>query len=291
MGKNGEIKSRNLIISTFVNFVIVFAEIIGGLLSGSLALLSDALHNLGDGIAIFISYLANRISKKSVTDKKTFGYKRIEIIAALFNAVSLIAITIYLFTEAYKRLQNPEPVKAQLMFIVAVIGLMGNIISVLLLHKDASKNLNVKAAYIHLLGDTFSSVVVILGGLLMYYFDIYWVDPIITILIGLYILREAYRILMETIDILMQATPKDIDINKIKGKIEEISSVANVHHIHVWSLTDKQTHFEGHIATTNDFKISELENIKKQISELLSKDFKINHITLQFEFKECSDSI
>ena len=196
-------EGRNLLFTVVLNFTITIAEFVGGILSNSLALLSDAIHNLSDAIALLITYITVRISKKSSNQRNTFGYKRIQILAALFNSVTLIAICIYLLYEAYLRFFNPEPVKSILMFAVALIGLIANLLSVFLLQKHSKNNLNIKAAYLHLIGDTLSSVAVVIGGVLIYFYQIYWIDPLITVLISLYIIKETYAVLHETYKILM----------------------------------------------------------------------------------------
>ena len=161
------VNEKNLLITTLLNLIITVAEFTGGMISNSLALVSDALHNLSDTFATFIAYVATIISKKHANTKKTFGYKRIEILAALLNATILIVICIYLFREAWIRWNNPEPIKSMIMLVVAMIGLLANIFAVIILRKDAGKNINVRAAYVHLIGDSLSSVVVIFGGVLI----------------------------------------------------------------------------------------------------------------------------
>jgi cobalt-zinc-cadmium efflux system protein len=280
---------KNLLIATILNAVITVAEVIGGIISNSLALLSDALHNLSDTIAVFIAYVANRYSKKPSNEKRTFGYKRVQILAALFNAVVLIVISVYLFYEAYLRLMEPEPIKGLIMLIVATIGLLANLAAVLLLRKDSGKNLNVKAAYIHLLSDTLSSVAVIIGGILIYLYDWYWLDPIITFLIGIYILKETWAILKETIDILMQGTPKNIDIKQVQQDIEGIDRIENIHHLHIWNLDDQSIHFECHVDLNENIDLKSTESIREKIVKLLEEKYKINHVTIQFEHKWCDD--
>lgn len=282
-------ENRNLLITVLLNLTISLVELLGGLVSNSLALISDAIHNFSDGIAVAITYISLKISKKESNETNTFGYKRIQILAALFNAVTLIAICIFLLFEAYQRFMHPEPVKSTAMFVVATIGLIANIIGVFLL-KDFSKgNLNVKAAYLHLIGDSLSSVAVIVGGVLIYYFDIQWIDPLITVLISLYIITETWHVLSETYFILMQSTPKSLDINNIRNEICKIQGVKDLHHVHIWSLTDQQIHFEGHIELCEDKKISESQEIYCQIKEILLKSYGIQHITLQPEFNFCDD--
>jgi cobalt-zinc-cadmium efflux system protein len=282
-------ENRNLLITVLLNIIISIAELVGGILSNSLALISDAIHNFSDGLAIAITYFSQKISNKQSNQSNTFGYKRIQILAALFNAVTLIAICIFLLFEAYHRFHNPEPIQSVPMFIVAAIGLIANIIGVFLLKDFSSGNLNIKAAYLHLIGDSLSSVAVIVGGLLIYYFDIQWIDPLITVLISLYIIKETYHVLAETYSILMQASPKTIDINAISEEIKLIPGVKNIHHIHIWSLTDQMIHFEGHVELSKDMRISESQEIYCQIKELLVHNHGIQHITLQAEFNFCQE--
>ncbi len=285
--KKNNSAEKNLLITSLLNIVITVAEIVGGILSNSLALLSDALHNLSDAVAVFIAYLASRISHRNSTEEKTFGYKRIEILSALFNAVVLIVVCGFLIYEAYNRFLHPQPIKGVIMFWVALVGLLANLFAVSLLHSQAGSSLNVKAAYLHLLGDTFSSVLVIISSILIYYFQFYWIDPLITLLISLYIIKEAYSILKEAVNILMQFTPKSIDLQKVKYEIEKIPEIENIHHVHIWSLNDLQVHFECHIDVIKDFRISETEDLRNNLKELLSNEFGISHTTIQFEFNCC----
>lgn len=281
---HGNLKGKNLFISIILNFVITIAQIIGGILSNSLALLSDALHNLSDGLALVIAYIANKIGKKDSNERKTFGYKRIEILAAFINSLVLIVISIYLFIEAVKRFMNPEPINGSLMFIIAVIGLIANLVAVLLLHKDSKNSLNIKAAYLHLIGDTISSVAVIAGSILIIYYDLYWIDPVLTFLIGIYILKETYSILKETIDILMQAAPYDINIREIQNEIIKIDKIFDIHHVHLWKLSDHEIHFECHVQLNENITVNETDGILNKIENLLHDKFNIYHVTVQFEY-------
>ncbi|MDA3911979.1 MAG: cation diffusion facilitator family transporter [Bacteroidales bacterium] len=275
---------KGLLISTLLNFFITIVQIIGGLLSNSLALLSDALHNLGDTIAIFLAYLANRFGNKAANESKTFGYKRIEIIAALFNAVSLIVISIFLFVEAGKRFANPEEIKGGLMLIVAISGLLANLISVFILNPHKAKNLNIKAAYLHLLGDTLSSFAVILGGIAIILWDIYWIDPLITIAIGVYLIIHTLKILKHSINILMQASPENIDIQRIAKQIKTVDNrIENVHHIHAWTLDDMRCFIECHIKLQENITVSETEKISQSIENNLKESIENLHLTIQFE--------
>lgn len=281
---HGPVSGKNLLIATFLNLVITLVEIVGGILSNSLALLSDALHNLSDTFATFIAFVATLIGNKKATPKKTFGYKRIEIIAAFLNAVILMVICIFLFLEAWERIREPEPVKSMIVIIVSMVGLGANLLAVALLRPDSKKSINVRAAYVHLIGDSLSSLVVIVGAVAIQLFDVYWVDPLITFLIGLYLIREAYTILKEAVNILMQSTPENLDIHRVQKSVQSLPGISSMHHLHAWSLSDRQVHLEAHIELSEDLKISEVTEIREKIELLLKEKFKIHHTTLQFEF-------
>lgn len=278
------VNEKNLLVATLMNVVITVVEFAGGFLSGSLALLSDALHNLSDTFATLIAYIATLIGKRGADQKRTFGYKRLEILSALLNAVILIVMSFFLIKEAYERWNDPQPINSMIMMIVAMIGLLANVFAVIILKKDAGKSLNVRAAYVHLIGDSLSSVVVIIGGILIQVFGIIWIDPLITVLISIYIIREAFVILKESVSILMQSTPEYLDLQKVKRKVEEIARVQNIHHIHAWMLTDHEIHLEAHVEVENDLKLSEVKRTHEEIEEMLLRDFRISHVTLQFEF-------
>lgn len=284
-----EPNQKNILISVVLNLLITIVEFVGGIFSNSLALISDAAHNLSDTLALALSYIALRIGRRSPSESKTFGYKRIEILAALFNASVLIAISIFLFWEAFKRFRDPQPIKEGIMFTVALIGLAANLISVLLLRKDSKHNLNIKAAYLHLLGDTLSSVGVIIGAVLIYYLEINWIDPLLTVLIGVFIIKETYGVLKETIDILMESSPKDLNIEQIKKEIEKLPDVANIHHIHAWKLTDTETHFECHADLCDNLTIMESDKVRMKIEEILKNTYQIHHVTIQMEFDTCKE--
>ena len=283
------VSERKLLAAVVLNFSISLAEVAGGILSNSLALLSDALHNLGDGLAVLLAYIAHRISKKESNLQKTFGYKRIEILVAFVNSIMLVAICIFLIYEAVERFRNPSPIRGAIMFSVAAIGLLANLVAVILMRKDSRNNINIRAAYLHLLGDTFSSVVVITGGILIWKFEIYWLDPLITILISLYILRETYLLLKDSFNILMQSAPRDIDLKKVKAEVENIDGVRNLHHVHIWSMNDRQVHFEGHIDLDRDMSVSQAGSLNRHISDMLHERFEIGHTTLQMEYGCCPE--
>lgn len=285
--EENNLQGKKLIIVTLFNFSITVVQFIGGIFSNSLSLISDAIHNLGDTSALFIAFLAGKHSQKQATAENTFGYKRTEILAALFNAVVLIGICIYLFFEAYNRFLHPEPIKGKIMLIVAIFGLLANAISVIVLHKDKTHNLNIKAAYMHLLGDTLSSIAVIIGGIAIWIWNIYWIDPLITVLVSIYIIYHTYSIVKETTNILMQGAPSGIDIIRIKNDIESIENIENIHHLHIWQLFENQIHFEAHITLKENISLDKVDTLRNNIEKLLLDKFNINHSTLQIGYNCC----
>jgi cobalt-zinc-cadmium efflux system protein len=272
-----------------LNFFITIAEVIGGFISGSLSLISDALHNFSDGIAIIITYIAMQLSKRPKTSKYTFGLKRAEIIAAIINASTLIIISFFLIKEAVVRFYNPTVITGNLMLIVATLGLIANTAGTLLLKKGSERNINIRAAYFHLLSDAVSSLAVIIGAVFIIIYKIYWIDPLLTILISVYILKETYEIVKEAIDVIMMSAPEGIELNELKDLVESLTGVKNVHHIHLWKLNDNATHFEAHIEV-EDMAVSKTIEIQKQIEHMLYDKYEINHTTFQFECGACAEN-
>lgn len=285
---HSDIKGVRLILVMLLNFAITAAEIAGGIYSGSLSLISDALHNFSDGLAIIISYYAIKISGRQNDIKRTFGYRRASIMAALLNSSVLIGISVFLFKEAYGKFVNPQTINGSMIIWVALIGLVANALGVVLLEKGSHDDMNIKSTYLHLLSDVLSSVGVVIGGILILFFKIYWVDPLLTVLISIYILKESLGILKEAINILMQGTPENIDINKVVEDLKKIEGVEDVHHIHVWSLDEHNINFEGHV-NVRDMLVSETKSIAESFEHILNEHHGINHSTLQFEYKCCGD--
>lgn len=283
---HGEIKGARLIAVVALNFIITIAELVGGFIAGSLSLITDALHNFSDGLSMVISYASIRISEKEKNSRKTFGYKRATILAAFINSSTLIGISLFLFKEAYVKFMNPEPVNAVIVIWVALVGLVANFIGVYLLRSSSKGDMNIKSAYLHLLGDTLASVSVIIGGLCMYFFEIYWIDPALTVLISLYVLRESYKILKDAVNILMQGVPENIVVEDVVNEIGKMTEVENVHHVHIWAIDEKNIIFEAHI-NIKDMAVSQTEPLKNEISSMLHDKFGIEHVTLQFEYRCC----
>ncbi len=280
------LKGKNLLLSIFLNSIITVAQFIGGFISGSLALISDAVHNFSDVISLIISYIANLLThKKKQTLQQTFGFKRAEIIAAFINTVSLIVIALFLAIEAIKRFSNTQPIESNIVIWLAILGIAVNGFSVLLLKKDAKHNLNMKSAYLHLLTDMLTSVAVLIGGLLMKFYQIYWIDAVLTLLISIYLMYLSWSILIDSLKILMLFAPKHINIDTIVNEVLKVKGIRNIHHVHIWQLNDRDCHFEAHIEFKNDINLSEFDVTCERIEKILLEKFQINHCNLQPEYK------
>jgi len=282
-------KKLRFMLTMSLNFIITIAEIIGGILSGSLSLISDALHNLSDGVSVILSYIALKLKDKGASSRHTFGLKRAEILAATINASVLITISAYLFYVAIQRFSNPEEIDAVIMTYVALIGLIANIAGTLLLKKYAKESINIRSSYLHLLSDAFSSAAVIVGGLSIYYFELYWIDPLLTILIGIYIIRESIQILSEALHILMEGAPSHLTQSEIDKIICEFDEVKDLHHLHIWTVGENDSYLEAHL-NISDMMISESDKLRQKVEERLKEILGVNHITLQIECDQCFDT-
>ena len=283
--KHNQLSGRNLLISIVLNLLITIAQIIGGFISGSLALISDAVHNLSDVFSLIISYVANLLTnKREQTLEKTFGYKRAEIIAAFINAASLIVIAIFLGIEAVKRFTNEESIDSNLVIWLAALGIVFNGISVLLLKKDAGENLNMKSAYLHLLTDMLTSVAVLFGGLLMKYYQMFWVDAALTLVISIYLLWLSWDIFLSSLKILMLFAPEHIKIQDVVDELMKNNSIRNIHHIHIWQLNERDIHFEAHVEFKKNIDLIQFDAICKELEHTLLDHFDINHCYFQPEY-------
>jgi len=281
------IKGKNLVFSILLNILITVAQVIGGLISGSLSLLSDALHNFSDVLSLVISYLATLLSKKKASTNKTFGYKRAEIIAAFVNAATLIIVAIILIIEAVERFREPQEIESNLVIWLSLLGILANGLSVLLLKKDAEKNMNMKSAYLHLFTDMLASIAVLVGGLLMKYYEMYWVDPALTLAIALYLIFVGYQLLKESTRVLMLFTPDTIQVRRIVETINAIDLIKNVHHVHIWQLNEDEVHLEAHLDFHKDIRLSEFDGILARIEEEMFHKYGINHVNIQPEYGKC----
>lgn len=268
---------------SLLNIVITIAEFVGGLVAGSLALISDAFHNLGDVGAILLSFAAHLFSKKDKNRRKTFGYERSETLAAFANGVILIVICVLLFVEAIQRFQHPEPVRGKIMLIVAVIGLVANLISMLLMRSDSQKSLNVKSTFIHMLSDALSSVAVVVVAIVLNFADLPWLDPVSTMLISLFVLREAVEVTKKAGNVLMESNP-DIELAEVEKLMRSVPEIENVHHVHIWRYSDKVVNFDAHINVRRDMSMDDLEELYNKLDRKL-RPLGINHTTFQAEHK------
>lgn len=280
------VTGKNLILSILLNVIITIAQLIGGIISGSLALISDSLHNFSDVLSLVFSLIAHKLSRKKASVSQTFGYKRAEILAAFINASTLIIVAFILIYHAILKLLNPESIESELVIWLALLGILVNGFSVLLLRKDASHNLNMKSAYLHLFTDMMASVAVLTGGLLMKFYSIYWVDSVLTVLIAIYLILVGYDLFWKSTKMLMLFTPEGIDIKEIVREVHQIPGVRKLHHIHVWHLNEEELHLEAHLDCENDIRLSEFNELLLQIEEVLYEKFNINHVNIQPEFQK-----
>ena len=279
-------KSGKILLVFLLNAAITLAEFIGGLLSNSLALLSDAVHNLQDTLAIGISYGARVLSKKPANTRYTFGYHRAEILSAFINMSILIVIAFFLVREAWERFQNPQIPILSIMVPVALIGLAGNGISIYLLRKGRENSLNIRSAFLHLFYDTLSSVAVLLAALGAWLWKWNWIDPAVTLVIAVLMVFSSIKVLKSTIRILLNGTPEDLQAEKIVRELEKIEEIINIHHVHIWNISESNRAFSCE-ALINDRLLSKTVMIREKMLSVL-KPYHINHLTVQFE-TECDD--
>jgi cobalt-zinc-cadmium efflux system protein len=277
------VSGKNLVLAILLNLVITLAEAIGGIISGSMALLSDAAHNFSDVISLIISYFANRLSKREATERQTFGFRRSEILAAFINSATLIIISVIIIIKAVQRLSEPVTLSAGLMIWLAIASIIVNGLSALVIRRDSHNNMNMRSAYLHLFGDMLTSVAVLAGGLAIRYLQWTWTDSVFSMAIAVYLLWLSWGLFRSSLRIIMQFTPEDVDIKKIACEIENISGVKNIHHVHIWQINDRDLMFEAHVDMSEDIKVSGFENILIQIKAVLAHNG-INHSTIQPEF-------
>ncbi len=283
------VSGTKLFITVVLNVVITLSQIVGGIFSGSLALLSDAMHNFSDVLALLVAWGANRLAARPGSMEKTFGFKRAEIIAALFNASVLMGIALFLIIEAIHKFIHPEPIASGWVIGLGLLSILLNAASVLLIKEDAHENMNVKAAYLHLMTDVGTSVAVVLGGVLMYYWQLFWVDPLISLLIALYLIYASYDIIRESTAILMQFAPEGLDLEELAEAVAQLPGIENLHHLHIWRLNDHDIFLEAHVDFASNLHLIEVTHKLETIERLLRERFHIAHVTLQPEYRRGDD--
>ncbi|QKY68828.1 cation diffusion facilitator family transporter [Lentibacillus sp. CBA3610] len=277
---------RALLISFIIITAYMIVEVIGGLLTNSLALLSDAGHMLSDAVSLGVGLLAFKFGEKVASYQKTYGYKRFEILAAVFNGVTLIAISLYIFFEAYHRFMDPPEVASTGMLIIASIGLIVNIaVAWILMRGDTEENLNLRAAFLHVIGDLFGSVGAVTAALLIMFFGWGWADPLASVLVAILVLVSGWRVTKDAVHVLMEGTPKNVELDDIIKTVENIPEIIAIHDLHVWSITSGQNALSCHAVVNGNLSVHESQQLLRTIErELENKG--IGHVTIQMESEE-----
>jgi cobalt-zinc-cadmium efflux system protein len=283
-----ETSGPRLLVVLVLNLVIPLAQAAGGLWAGSVALISDAAHNFSDFTALLIAYVAYRIGRKGASPRNTFGYRRAEVMAALLNVAILVGAALYIVYEAVGRFRHLQAINGLLVVGIAGIGIAGNGLSAWLLHRDAKHSLNVRGAFLHMVGDLLTSVAVAVSGLVLFFKPWYWLDPVLSVIIVLFILENCWGILRDASAILMNATPRGLDIHRVKDTLEQIPGVCAVHYLHAWNVSSSSIAFSCHVVVA-DQPVSETEAVAERIRHTLSRGFAIDHPILQFETAECGN--
>ncbi|MGV8057277.1 MAG: cation diffusion facilitator family transporter [Smithellaceae bacterium] len=280
---------KRLVISMVMNLIIPVIQIAGGVVSGSMALISDALHNLTDFVSLVINYGALVIGLRGPTYKQTFGYKRVEILATVLSVALLYGAGFYIAIETWQRFRNPQPITGQFVIWIALLGFVGNVVSALMLHSGAKVNLNMKSAFLHMLYDAATSLIVAALGIVWLFKPWFWLDPLFSWIIVAMILYGGWGVLKESILILMNATPPGIDLADIQQKLTSIEGVQEIHDLHVWNPSAESIALAVHI-TVPDQMLSRVDELAENVREILRDEFKIDHPILQFEANSCDDA-
>lgn len=276
---------KNLRVAFFLNLGFTIIEIIGGVMTNSLAILSDALHDLGDSLSIGLSWYFQKLSTKKGDATYSYGYKRFSLLGAIINAVVLLVGSVFILTEAIPALFNPGVTDAKGMMYLAIFGVVVNGAAVLRLKKGTS--INEKVISLHLLEDVLGWVTVLIGSIVMLYFDAPWIDPLLSVLIALFILFNVYKSLKASLGIILQATPQDIDISMVHEKLKGIPQIRDVHDCHIWSMDGEYHVLSAHLVLNGDYTLQEMAEIKTVAKELLKEE--VEHVTIEFEgpHEEC----
>ncbi|MGQ9519470.1 MAG: cation diffusion facilitator family transporter [Candidatus Fervidibacter sp.] len=275
-------------ISVGLTMVIFLAELLGGLWTRSLALLSDSFHVLTDAFSLALTLVAIYFAMRPPSDRYTFGFHRLEIFAASFNAGSLLVICFWLAWEAIERLLNPQPILAKEMLLIAFVGLIANAVVIALLHSHMRQSLNVKSAMLHVIGDTASSIVVVAGGATIAVTRWFWIDPILSLVIIAIIFYHAFKVAIEAAHVLMEGVPYGINIHSVRKTLESIQGVRQVHDLHIWSLCSSCRYLSAHLVVDEKVMMGP-SSVINSAQEMLCNRFNINHVTLQLETSTCSN--
>ncbi len=276
------VEKKKLLLASLLTGGMMVVEVVGGVLTNSLALISDAGHMLTHLLALVLSLGALIFASRPPTEKKTFGFYRLEILAALINGMTLLLITSWIFYEVYQRFLEPTPVASLQMLVIAILGLLVNLITAMILSGPSTRSLNTRSALFHLLADAVSSVVVVLGAVAIYFTGQWLIDPLLSIAICILILVWSYKLIMESVDILLEATPRDIDFDQVLTAIRVAEDVEEVHDLHIWTLTSGMYALSAHIKV-RDRSISDTARLLKKLNFLLCQRFQIGHTAIQFE--------
>ena len=270
-----------------LTFLVLLVEIAGGLLSNSLALLSDAAHMMTDVAALGISLFAVRMSRRPADARRSYGYARMEAIGALINSSMLFLVAGYILFEAVQRFRAPEAVASTAMLVVAVIGLLANVVSMKLLAAGAGESLNVKGAYLEVWSDMLGSLGVIAGGVLIHFTGWAWVDPVVAVLLGLWVLPRTYVLLKQAVHVLMQGVPDGLNVDAVRDAMQAVAGVAAVHDLHVWALGSKEPILTAHVLLRDDAIDADADAVRAAVAAELHEHFGIDHATLQVETQHC----
>ena len=280
--------SRKLIIATVANLFVVAGEVFVGIWSGSLALIGDALHNLTDAVALLIALFAVRLERRAPTSAKSFGYQRAGILAAFINAAMLVTFTLFVFLEAYERLRTPREVSTTAMLITAAIAMLVNGSTALSIRHESREDVNIRGAFVHMIGDAVSSAGIIVAALLIAITGTPIWDAAVSILIGLLILWSSYGVLRESVNLLLEGTPSGIDPTDVIRSLGDIRGINGVHHLHIWALGPSSPALSCHLMV-GDVPVKETTRILDEINVMLARDYRIAHTTIQFEFAMCAE--
>ena len=278
------------LLSIGLTLAILIAEVVGGLWTGSLALLSDSAHVFMDMFALGLSYLAIRAAALPANDRHTYGYHRMQVLAALANGATLLLISFEILRDAINRFQNPEPVKAGPMLVIAILGLVVNIIVALVLREHDHEDLNARAAFLHVLGDALASVGVIGAGIAILITGQEWIDPLVSVLISLLILVSSGRLLKETVHILAEGIPEGMTASDVAETMKAVPGVAEVHDLHIWTVSPGYVALSAHVILEDQI-LSQTEGIMEELKGKLDTQYEIEHTTIQFECANCGQGV